>query len=332
MHGESGDREGRGADDGERSGRPGRTCRYRKNRGNTRYAASGTSHTSAAHTTVSATTHTTLRRERPERATQSPRGYTTPSTPASTRASSDPFVSRTRATTRASRPPKRACRPTRSPVKTGARGRWVMSRSRLRMPDPADHPKGGERVRPPRRCPRAAPGEAGTVPARVVGGRRRRVRRMARSAVRPRAIRPHRGGRRPHHPARRIPLGADGRPRRSERLGRARPPGDRLVLHPVDGASATFADSAIEADTVAAWRAAPGVDTVTPVGITQTRAEGPGASTAVALFGLDAGTASPPPAATTRSTCRRAPRRPRWRRSATTSRRGILVPCKRDRR
>lgn len=68
-------------------------------------------------------------------------------------------------------------------------------------------------------------------------------------------------------------------------------PGDRLVLHPVDGASATFADSAIEADTVAAWRAAPGVDTVTPVGITQTRAEGPGASTAVALFGLDAGTA-----------------------------------------
>ncbi|WP_279366332.1 ABC transporter permease [Microbacterium testaceum] len=68
-------------------------------------------------------------------------------------------------------------------------------------------------------------------------------------------------------------------------------PGDRLVLHPVDGASATFADSAIEADTVAAWRAAPGVDTVTPVGITQIRAEGPGASTAVALFGLDAGTA-----------------------------------------
>ncbi len=63
------------------------------------------------------------------------------------------------------------------------------------------------------------------------------------------------------------------------------------MLHPVDGASATFADSAIEADTVAAWRAAPGVDTVTPVGITQTRAEGPGASTAVALFGLDAGTA-----------------------------------------
>ncbi|WP_144785818.1 ABC transporter permease [Microbacterium sp. BH-3-3-3] len=72
-------------------------------------------------------------------------------------------------------------------------------------------------------------------------------------------------------------------------------PGDRLVLHPVDGASATFADSAIEADTVAAWRAAPGVDTVTPVGITQTRAEGPGASTAVALFGLDAGTAFPAP-------------------------------------
>ncbi|WJS90167.1 FtsX-like permease family protein [Microbacterium testaceum] len=68
-------------------------------------------------------------------------------------------------------------------------------------------------------------------------------------------------------------------------------PADRLVLHPVEGASATFADSAIAADTVAAWRAAPGVETVTPVGILQTRVEGPGAATAVALFGLDAGTA-----------------------------------------
>ncbi|OZD39144.1 ABC transporter substrate-binding protein [Rhodococcus sp. 06-1477-1B] len=73
-------------------------------------------------------------------------------------------------------------------------------------------------------------------------------------------------------------------------------PGDRLVLHPVEGASATFADSAIDDDTIAAWRAAPGVETVTPVGITQTRAEGPGASAGVALFGLDTGTsfAAPP--------------------------------------
>ena len=67
-------------------------------------------------------------------------------------------------------------------------------------------------------------------------------------------------------------------------------PGDRLVLHPVGGASATFADSTIDDDTVSAWRAAPGVDSVTAVGITQTRAEGPGAVGAVALFGLDAGT------------------------------------------
>jgi len=72
-------------------------------------------------------------------------------------------------------------------------------------------------------------------------------------------------------------------------------PADRLVLHPVGGAAATFADSAIDETTVDAWRAAPGVDRVAPVGITQTRAAGPGASTAVALFGLDAGTSFPGP-------------------------------------
>jgi putative ABC transport system permease protein len=67
-------------------------------------------------------------------------------------------------------------------------------------------------------------------------------------------------------------------------------PGDRLVLHRDGSAAATFADSAIDADTLAEWRAAPGVDRVTPVGIAQGRAEGPGGSGAVALFGLDAGT------------------------------------------
>ena len=72
-------------------------------------------------------------------------------------------------------------------------------------------------------------------------------------------------------------------------------PGDRLVLHPVGGASATFADSEIDADTVSAWRTAAGVAAVVPVGITQTRAEGPGASAAVALFGLDTGTRFPAP-------------------------------------
>jgi putative ABC transport system permease protein len=72
-------------------------------------------------------------------------------------------------------------------------------------------------------------------------------------------------------------------------------PADRLVLHPVGDAAATFADSAIDQATVDAWRTAPGVDRVTAVGITQTRAERPGASTAVALFGLDAGTSFPAP-------------------------------------
>lgn len=67
-------------------------------------------------------------------------------------------------------------------------------------------------------------------------------------------------------------------------------PADRLVLQPVGDATATFADSTIDQATVDAWREATGVDAVAPVGITQTRAEGPAASTAVALFGLDAGT------------------------------------------
>ncbi|WP_295789373.1 ABC transporter permease [uncultured Microbacterium sp.] len=73
-------------------------------------------------------------------------------------------------------------------------------------------------------------------------------------------------------------------------------PGDRLVLHPVGDAAATFADSAIADDTIAEWRTAPGVDAVTAVGIVQTRAEGPDGSGGVALFGLDPGTTFPAPA------------------------------------
>lgn len=65
-------------------------------------------------------------------------------------------------------------------------------------------------------------------------------------------------------------------------------PGDRLVLQPAGDAAASFADSAITDDTIAAWRGASGVRTVTPVGIAQTRAEGPDGSGAVALLGLDA--------------------------------------------
>ncbi len=64
-------------------------------------------------------------------------------------------------------------------------------------------------------------------------------------------------------------------------------PGDRLVLQPTADAAATFAESAIDDSTVAAWRAAPGVESVTAVGISQARAEGPGGSAGVALFGLD---------------------------------------------
>lgn len=65
-------------------------------------------------------------------------------------------------------------------------------------------------------------------------------------------------------------------------------PGDRLVLQPAGDAAATFGESAIDDATVAVWRDAPGVTGVVPVGILQSRAEGPGASGAVALFGLDA--------------------------------------------
>jgi putative ABC transport system permease protein len=64
-------------------------------------------------------------------------------------------------------------------------------------------------------------------------------------------------------------------------------PGDRLVLQPTGDAAARFADSALADDTITAWREASGVRTVTPVGIVQTRAEGPDGSGAVALLGLD---------------------------------------------
>lgn len=64
-------------------------------------------------------------------------------------------------------------------------------------------------------------------------------------------------------------------------------PGDRLVLQPAGDAAPTFGESAIDDATVAAWRDAPDVTGVVPVGILQSRAEGPTASGAVALFGLD---------------------------------------------
>ncbi|MFF8186341.1 FtsX-like permease family protein [Microbacterium sp. NPDC016588] len=69
-------------------------------------------------------------------------------------------------------------------------------------------------------------------------------------------------------------------------------PGDRLVLHAEGSAAATFADSTLDADTVATWRDAAGVEGVSPVGIVQGRAEGPGGSGGVALFGLDSSAGS----------------------------------------
>ncbi|MDQ1136003.1 putative ABC transport system permease protein [Microbacterium sp. SORGH_AS 1204] len=72
-------------------------------------------------------------------------------------------------------------------------------------------------------------------------------------------------------------------------------PGDRLVLKPVGTGAPTFADSSIDGDTISAWRNAPGVDRVVPIGIRQTRAEGPEGTGAVAVFGLDAGHGVPAP-------------------------------------
>lgn len=66
-------------------------------------------------------------------------------------------------------------------------------------------------------------------------------------------------------------------------------PGDRLVLGANDAGATGFAESEISPGTVAAWRSAPGVDDAVPVGILQTRGEGPGSAGALAVFGIPAG-------------------------------------------
>lgn len=66
-------------------------------------------------------------------------------------------------------------------------------------------------------------------------------------------------------------------------------PGDRLVLQAPGSEPATFADSSIDGTTVDRWATAAEVSAATPVGIVQGRAEGPGGSGGVALFGIDAG-------------------------------------------
>jgi len=62
-------------------------------------------------------------------------------------------------------------------------------------------------------------------------------------------------------------------------------PADRLVLHASGDTAASFADSSIDDAAIQAWRQAPGVERVEPVGIVQTRAEGPDASAGVAVMG-----------------------------------------------
>ena len=68
-------------------------------------------------------------------------------------------------------------------------------------------------------------------------------------------------------------------------------PGDRIVLqHPASG-QASFSESAIAPSTVQAWRDAPGVDEVLPVGIVQGKAGLGDTTAAVALFGPPSGAA-----------------------------------------
>ncbi|TPW77705.1 FtsX-like permease family protein [Schumannella soli] len=68
-------------------------------------------------------------------------------------------------------------------------------------------------------------------------------------------------------------------------------PGDRLVLQKPATGKPSFSESVIDSATRTSWRAAPGVDDVTPVGIVQGRASIHGAASAVgvAVFGLPAG-------------------------------------------
>lgn len=65
-------------------------------------------------------------------------------------------------------------------------------------------------------------------------------------------------------------------------------PGDRLVLQLPSSGAPSFATSALDPDTVAAWEGADGVESATPIGIAQSRASAAGGDepTGVALFGL----------------------------------------------
>lgn len=65
-------------------------------------------------------------------------------------------------------------------------------------------------------------------------------------------------------------------------------PGDRIVLQEPTSGSASFATSTLDPDTIDTWEQAAGVESVVPVGITQSRASVTGTDepTGVALFGM----------------------------------------------
>ncbi|QCQ15703.1 ABC transporter permease [Microbacterium sp. RG1] len=65
-------------------------------------------------------------------------------------------------------------------------------------------------------------------------------------------------------------------------------PGDRLVLQKPHNSDPSYATSSLDEETVTAWREAGGIESVTPIGIVQSRASVVGAAdpTGVALFGL----------------------------------------------
>lgn len=68
-------------------------------------------------------------------------------------------------------------------------------------------------------------------------------------------------------------------------------PGDRLVLQQPANGTPSFATSSLDPETVNAWERADGTESVTPIGIVQSRASIAGATdpTGVALMGLSAG-------------------------------------------
>lgn len=66
-------------------------------------------------------------------------------------------------------------------------------------------------------------------------------------------------------------------------------PADQLVFSAPQAGSATFADSTITDAQLSQWSSAPGVSAVSPIGISQTRAEAGTTRVAVALFGVEPG-------------------------------------------